>query len=76
MELGAVERVRPRGRKSLLDQVIAIPHVFIASEAEEVIDNATARCRDLDLVEVGGHIGNLSRQFPWFNERPATFAYD
>ena len=34
---------------SLLDQVIAIPNVFVADEAEEFIGNATPGWRDFDL---------------------------
>src|SRR2546427_7063336 len=35
-------------RDPLLDQVIAVPHVLIADEAEGVIDDATAGRADMD----------------------------
>ena len=35
--------------------MIAVPHVLIADEAEKVIDDASARRRDLDLLGVGAH---------------------
>jgi hypothetical protein len=42
LQLAAVERGRAGSRKTVLNQVIAIPPVFVTNEAEEIIDNATA----------------------------------
>ena len=36
----AILRGQSFGRKSLLDEMIAIPHVFVAGEAEEMIGDA------------------------------------
>ena len=44
--------------EALLYQVIAVSYVFIAPEAEEVIQDATAGWRDLNLFEIGSHITN------------------
>jgi hypothetical protein len=35
------------------DQVVTIPNVFVAGEAEEVIGDATAGCGQLNLFGVG-----------------------
>ena len=42
----------PPALESRFDQVIAIPHMLIADEAEEMIDDAPAGCGELDLVGV------------------------
>jgi hypothetical protein len=42
--------------------VIAIPNVFITSEAEEMIRDASAGCGELDLVGVGAHSNRSSRR--------------
>jgi hypothetical protein len=42
----------------VVNQVVAILLVFIADEAEEVIDDATGG--DLNLVEVRGHVHMLA----------------
>src|SRR5207249_1040291 len=54
------ERRNSRSHEALLDQVIAVPHVLIADEAEKVIDDATARWGDLDLLQVGAHTERLA----------------
>jgi hypothetical protein len=43
------------GRKTFLDEVLAIPHVFVAREAEEMIGDAAVGGGELDLVIVGTH---------------------
>jgi hypothetical protein len=55
MKLASFEWLYPRCDERLFDQVITIPHVFIASEAEKMIRDAAAGCRELDLVGAGGH---------------------
>ena len=62
LELAALKRSHTSTGQPLVNQVIAIPCVFIADEAEEIIDNATARGGDLNLLEVCSHMENLSRQ--------------
>ena len=50
----------------LFDQMIAVPHVLIADEAEEMIDDATAGGRDMDLLEV--HEEMLGGSFSYVHE--------
>src|SRR5439155_16140594 len=45
----SIERRKSRCWRPLVDQVIAIPHVFITGKAEEMIDDATAGYGELDL---------------------------
>ena len=47
--------------EAFFDEMIAVPLVLIADEAEEIIDNATTGGGDLNLFELGGHRANLSR---------------
>jgi len=61
LELATLDCGNMGNGESLLDQVIAVPYVFIADEAEEVIGDATAGGRDLDLVGVEGHIEIVKR---------------
>ena len=61
VQLAAFERWREGSHKTVLNQVVAFPPVFIADEAEEIIDNATTGGGDLNLFELGGHRANLSR---------------
>jgi hypothetical protein len=42
LQLAAVERGYVRSRNAVLNQVVAVPPVFIANEAEELIDDASA----------------------------------
>jgi len=46
--------------------VIAVPHVLIVDEAEEMIDDATAGGRDMDLLEV--HEEMLGGSFSYVHE--------
>ena len=45
----------------LFDQVIAVPHVLVADEAEEMIRNATARRTDVKLIGIR-HMEMLSHR--------------
>ena len=46
--------------------MIAVPHVLIVDEAEEMIDDATAGGRDMDLLEV--HEEMLGGSFSYVHE--------
>jgi hypothetical protein len=46
MKLASFEWLYPRCDESFFDQEIAIPHAFIASEAEKMIRDAAAGCRE------------------------------
>ncbi len=53
LELAPWKRGNSSSRDPLLDQVIAVPHVLIADEAEGVIDDATAG-REIWIADVVG----------------------
>jgi len=66
LKLASSECGYSRVREPLLDQVIAVSHVLIADEAEEMIDDATAGGRDMDLLEV--HEEMLGGSFSYVHE--------
>src|SRR5690242_5143033 len=55
--LPAPQLAQPR---AALNEVIAVPYVLIADEAEEMVNDATAGEGDLDLGEVGSHMEMLA----------------
>jgi len=52
-----------------INQMVAIPDVFVAAEAEEVIDNPTAGCVDVDLVGIGIDPNNVIEPDTCFTNR-------
>ena len=55
MKLAGFESRNLGSNESVVKQVIAIPHVPIAGETEEMIRDATDGCGDVDLVGIGTH---------------------
>jgi hypothetical protein len=58
LKLAWVAGWNPFGRQSVIDQVIAVPDVFVTGEAEEIINDAAARGGELDLF--GTHVKMLA----------------